>query len=831
MLQDIRFGLRLLFRSPWLSSTAILSLAIGIGATTAVFTVINAALVKALPYPEVDRLIAVTRTGTRYFSLSEYRELQAGANTIEHMAAVETRDFVLGGDGHPEQVRGHRVSAAFPKLVGLDSTLMPVAGRAFGSPDFEPGHPAVVLISHRLWVRRFASDPAVVGRPVTIDAVSATIAGVLPAAFDLFPNSDLLEPLVPPATAPNERLYRHLEVLGRVPAEMPVTRAEAALTAVMSREPDAEAIRFVFLREFLVKDVRRVLLTMWAMTGLVLAVACLNFANLLTARAAARQQELAVRASLGGRRLRLARQLVVEALVLVLFGGAFGLVLARFGAGLLVAAMPQQFLGAGGVGIDGYILGFAVTVAAICGVAFSALPALRVSAAAERHGTLLSIGALRFSPSAMRRTHTLIAAAQVALTFALLVGAGLFVRSFWQLARVDPGYQARGAVTLQFDLPASTYTDSATVARFTDALGQGLRALPGVQAVGETSNLPLGETGMEFRAFAVENGPTEVGPAEVEAPGLKPPPPPPGPPAGAPGPAFRFFQAVHVKVGPGFFDAMRIPLLAGRDFTTADRQGGPPVVMVNRAFADRYFPDVDPVGRRVRLTPVTPWMTVVGVVGNIRRFARDDSHRSEFYRPYTQAGAVRPSDGPGDLRGVTSVMFVVRTSRGPDDIARSARGIVSSLDPALPVAKFGTLQGALDDAVAQQRLLLRLFLAFSIATLMVAAVGVYGVTTYVVSRRQHEMAVRVALGARPSSIEALVLGQSIPVIGIGLALGLATAIGLSRSIGEYLFHVSPLDAWAYGFVAAILAVVVLMASYLPARRAGRTDPLIALKGL
>ena len=590
MIQDIRFGLRLLRRSPWLSGTAIVSLAIGIGVTTSVFTVINAALVKALPYPAVDRLIAITRSDSRYFSLSEYRDLQAGAMAIEHMAAVETRDFVLGGEGHPEQIRGHRVSAAFPTLVGLDSTLRPVVGRPFGSADFEPGHAAVALISHRLWVRRFASDPAIVGRPITLDTVSATVVGVLPAAFDLFPTSDLLEPLAPPAAAPNERLYRHLEVLGRLAVDMTPARAEATLTAITSRDPDGQPVRLAFLRELLVKDVRRVLLTMWAMTGLVLAVACLNFANLLTARATARQQELAVRASLGGRRLRLARQLVIEALVLVMIGGALGLVLAHFGAGLLVGAMPQQFLGSAGVSIDGNILGFALTMATLCGLLFSALPALRVSAAAERHGTLLSIGALRSSPYTLRRTHTLIAAVQVALTFALLVGAGLFVRSFWQLARVDPGYQARGAVTLRYDLPASGYPDSAGVARLTDALGQGLRALPGVQSVGETSNLPLGSVGMEFRAFAVENGPTEVGPAEVAPPGLPPPPPPPLPPGGAPVTPLRFFQAVHVKVGSGFFDAMQIPLVAGRDFTTGDRQGAPPVAIVNRAFANRYFP-------------------------------------------------------------------------------------------------------------------------------------------------------------------------------------------------------------------------------------------------
>ena len=287
---------------------------------------------------------------------------------------------------------------------------------------------------------------------------------------------------------------------------------------------------------------------------------------------------------------------------------------------------------------------------------------------------------------------------------------------------------------------------------------------------------------------------------------------------------------MHAKVGPGFFNSMGIPLVAGRDFTTADRAGTLPVTIVNRAFADRYFPGTDPIGRRIRLSPVTPWTTVVGIVGNIRRFARDDAYRSEFYRPFTQVGAVRTSDGGGYTPGDIGHVCRADVPR-PDDVAQSTRVILARLDPALPVAQVGTLQGAIDDTVAQQRLLLRLFLAFAVATLIVAAVGVYGVTTYVVSRRQHEMAVRVALGARPSSIEALIVGQALPVIGIGLALGLAATVGLSRSVGPYLFRVSPLDGWAYGVMAAILAVVVTVASYLPARRAGRVDPLIALKGL
>jgi putative ABC transport system permease protein len=826
VIQDIRFGLRLVRRSPLLSVTAIASLAIGIGATTAVFTVIDAALLKALPYPAVDRLVALIHGHTRYLTHAEYRELRAGATTLELLAAVETRDMVLGGDGQPEQIRGQRVDASFPALIGLDGPLAPIVGRPLVKADFEAGGPATALISHRLWTRRYGAEPSAVGRAITLDATAVTIVGVLPAAFDLFPDSDVLQPLALPASAPNERLYRYLEVYGRLPEGATPAWAEAELTALLSRAPDAEPVKLGHVRELLVKDVRRALLTMWVMAGLVLVVACLNFANLLTARATARQQELAVRASLGGRRLRLARQLVVEALVLVGIGGAAGVVIAHFGAGLLVAALPQRFLGAGGVHLDTRVIGFALAASAICGVVFAVVPAMRVSAVAERARGLLSMGGARSGPPGTRVAHTALASLQVALTLALLVGAALFVKSFWQLARIEPGYDPRHAVTLQLDLPGATYRDSATAARLTESLQHGLRSLPGVQAVGQTSSLPLGPTGMEIRAFTVENGPADAGAPEIAPPGLPPPPPPPLPPAGVQ--VARFFQAVHVKVGPGFFEAMGIPIAVGRGFTVDDRAGSLPVTVINQAFADRYFHGADPLGRRIRMTPVAPWLTVVGVAGNIRRFARDDAHRSEFYRPFAQAGAVRPSDGPGDARPVT-VMFVVRTPRGPDDIAAAARRALATLDPALPIAQVGTLQGRIDETVSQQRLLLRLFVAFAMATLIVAAVGVYGVTTYVVGRRRHEMAVRVALGARPAAIQTLVVGQSIPVIGIGLVLGLTLAAVLSRYVGDYLFHVSPLDAWMYAAVAGLLALVVLAASYLPARLAGRIDPLITLK--
>ena len=584
------------------------------------------------------------------------------------------------------------------------------------------------------------------------------------------------------------------------------------------------------------KNLRRALLTMWVMAGLVLAIACLNFANLLTARAAARQQELAVRVSLGGRRLRLARQLVMEALVLVGIGGGIGVVLAHFGAGVLVAALPEQFLGSGGVRVDAKVVGFALIASATCGVVFAALPALRVSASAERSGSLLSIGALRANPPKAWRTHIALTSVQVALTLALLVGAALFVKSFWQLARIEPGYQAKDAVTLRCDLPGSDYPDSATAARLTDALGgqRAARPAPGGGRLAKPRICPSTPRKSEVRAFTVENGPPDVGPAEIAPPGLPPPPPPPLPPAGARITPLRFFQAVHVKVGPGFFDAMGIPLVAGRDFTAGDRE---------RTAAGH---DRQPGLRR----PVLPrhgshWPAHPDVAGD----AMDDGRRCrgehQAIRPRRRISlgilsSVRPGRSrPGDLTGSA---LLAPSPQSCSSCGHHA-GPTTWRDPPAPssprwiprcqLRQVATLQGAIDDTVAQQRLMLRrLFLVFAVATLIVAAVGVYGVTTYVVGQRQHEMAVHASPSAHaPSSIEGLIVSQALPVIAIGVVLGMAASAALSPYVGAYLFRVTPLDAWVHVTVAAILAVVVAAANYLPARRAGRTDPLIALKGL
>ena len=726
------------------------------------------------------------------------------------------------GDGQPEQVHGQLVSPEFGTLVGLNGPLRPILGRSFSADEYQPGHDRVVLLSHRLWTRRYGAAADIVGRVISIDATPATVIGVLPAHFDFFATGDLLGPLVLGGARLNDRFYRSLEVVGRVRPEIGVSQAASQLAsaiAVTSGEPPPK-VQLEFVRDLLVKDFKRTLMTMWAVAALVLLIGCCNFANLLSARTLSRAHEFAVRTALGVGRLRMARQLAAEALVLSALGGLVGLVFAVAGRNLLVAATSQHFLGVSQVPIDWRVVAFSVVLALPAGLIFGSIPALRASAA-DRWAHARSGGAGGVVAGLVRGPQTgvstLLAAIEVGLTLVLLVGASLLVKSMMQLERFEPGYNT-AAMTLRFELPSTSYPNEAAVARFVAQLREAMHEMPGMAALGATSSLPLAESAFRFRAVAIEDGAERpVGPPERLPLGFAPPPPPPAPPAGPSAPALRFFQAFSAEVGPGFFEAMGIPLASGRDFTAHDSSAAPPVAIVNQAFADRYWPGAVAVGKRIRMTPIDPWINVVGVVGNIRRFARDDEIRSEMYRPFAQQGDRRRGDRrPGQAGArvfVTDVSLVMRTAAAPEDVRRTAEAALGSIDPAMPVGQVSTLQEDLERAVAPRRFLLRLFFAFGAAALVLAALGVYGVTAYLVRRRTREMAVRVALGASPRAIEALVVRQGLLIAILGVAGGFVLAFVLSRFLQQYLYEVRGFDMWIYSGIAALLALVVLLASY------------------
>ena len=834
--RDIAYGFRMLGRNPGFAAAVALSLALGVGANTAVFALLNAALLKPLPYPDVDRIVAIRTDQSRFLSVPGFVEL-AGTSSVDHLSAFETLTFVLG-DGQPEQIEGQLVSVEFGALVGLNGPLRPAIGRPFAPDEFEAGHERVALLSHGLWTRRYGAATDVVGRVILIDAAPVTIVGVLPSQFDFFATSDLLMPLVTNGPRLNDRFYRSLEVVGRLRPGATGERTATEIASALTVDPgeDRRSVRLEFVRDLLVQDFKRTLLTTWGVAALVLLISICNVANLLSARTVSRAHELAVRRALGAGRGRVVQQLVVEALVLASIGGVAGLVLGIAGRNLLSAATAQHFLGAEATAMDWRVVAFATAISVGAGLFCGVVPALRGGAddrrnPLERSG---SSGAVRDLARGSRRGVSMgLAVAEVGLTLVLLIGASLLVKSMMQLGRFDPGYST-AATTIGVDLPETTYSDDPAVARFVARFGESLRALPAVTAVGATSSLPLAENAFRFQSFAIEGGPTgPLGAPERLPLGFKPPPPPPGPPAGVRMPQLRFFQAFSAQVGPGLFKAMGIPVLSGRDFAELDTSTSDQVAIVNRAFAERYWADGAAVGKRVRMTPVDPWITVVGVVGNIRRFARDDEIRSELYRPFTQQGDRRRGDRrmvPNNAHTfVTRVSFVVRTPEAPDIVRRSSQAALASIDPGLPIAAVSTLQGDLDKAVAPRRVLLRLFGVFAGMALVLAALGVYGVIAYLTRRRTREMAVRLALGASPRAVEGLVLRQGVAVAAIGVAGGVVLSLGLSRFLQPYLYDVQPFDVWIYGGVASVLALVVLLASYVPAHQAAHLEPVRILK--
>ena len=818
---DTRHALRMIRRSPGLAAAAILS-SRSASATTAVFAPINAALLRPLC---ISASIASSPSRGSIAAASPspaFTMLARG--TVRPFSAADTLSFVLGGDG-VEQIAPTR-DAGVRRAVGLDGELRPRIGRAFAPADYA-GERASGLISHRLWTRRYGGSPDIVGQTISIDASPARVVGVLSERFDFFADSDLLGPLPIDRTRAANPFYRHLQVLGRMKPGMNATLAAAQLTLALNRVTASERVRLELVRDQLVQDLRRSLLTLWVLTSFVLVIGCLNFANLLTARGSARAREIAVRAALGAGRARIARQLVTEAVVLGLPAAS-----RLYDRGVHAWISRRGVLSTSWARTDPADLRVAFAGASHSSpVSFGLEPALKATALTWE----ALLGGIRGRERSglfgtRRPLGSILVAAQVALTLVVLTGAALLLKSFWRLEQYRPGYDTAYASTLQFELPQSRYATDADIARFVDDVTSAVRDVPGVRAVGASSSMPLLISGFRYRAFTIEGEPTrDVGAPESTPLGIPPPPPPP--PPGLPTiELVKFYQAISGEVGPGFFDAMKIPVLAGREFAAADTAGSLPVAIVNQAFADRYWHGVDPIGRRIRLRPIDPWITVVGVVGNIRRFARDDAMRSEFYRPFAQLSDRRIGDTLGKAFApamITEVNFVVRTTASPDDLAAAVRGILAARDPALPISRLATLQGTLDEAVAPRRFLTRLFFVFGASALLLAGVGVDGVTTYLTRRRSREMAIRVALGATPVSIEALVMLGVIAAF--GLITGVAITLGLARYLQGYLYEVSPFDVTVYAGVAATLGSVVLVASFLPARRAGRVDPVTILK--
>jgi putative ABC transport system permease protein len=815
--QDVRFGLRTLRKRPGFTLVAVLTLALGIGANSAIFSVVNAVVLRPLPYAAPERLVALwgnlNQKGFEEVELSapEFADFRArGAHVFEDAAAYYEGGFNMTGAGEPERVRGVYATA------GLFSTLgvAPLKGRAYTAEEDRPGSNDVVVISHSLWRRRFNSDPAVAGKSVMLDGRACTVVGVMPADFR-FPDNDtdIWKPAAFDADllSPNNRGSHFMSAVARLKPGFDAGRAGeevAALARAQGEEnPNSYPRGFgasirPLAEEVVGRSVRTSLFVMLGAVGLVLLIACANVANLLLARAASRRKEVAVRTALGAGRARIMRQLMTESVLLSLAGGAAGLVLALWGVDLLVALAPEGTPRVGEVGLDARVVAFTFGVSLLTGVVFGLAPALHASKV-DLNESLKEGGRGSGEGAGRGSLRGLLVVGEFALALVLLAGAGLLVKSFSRVLGESPGFDARGVLTMRLVLPQTKYRSYEEHRAFYSNLFGRLRALPGVEAVGANNLLPLNGNGGS-RTFLIEGRPV-----------------PPGQPK--PEEQLRF-------VTPGYFASLRVPVLRGRDFDERDVQSAPRVAVVTRAMAERHWPGEEAVGKRIAYAGIArgqeqrpEWIEVVGVVGDVRHRGLDLESKPEIYVPvYQPLFSNRPVPP-------LSLYVAVRTSGDAGALAASVRREVAAVDPEQPVANVRTMEERLAESVAQRRFNMTLLGIFACVALVLAGVGVYGVMAYAVARRTHEIGIRVALGARRGDVLRLVLRQGMWLALAGVAAGLVGAYAATRLMSGLLYGVSPTDPLTFAGVAALLAAVGLLACLVPARRATKVDPMVALR--
>ncbi len=834
--QDLRYSARMLLKGKTLTTVAVVSLALGIGANTAIFSLVSAVLWRPLPYPHAERLVTLGG-GT---SAPDFIELAEQSRTLECLSAFETRRFVLTGGGAPIELRGQRISTELLSLLGVN----PTSGRAFAVEEFQPGREQVALISQRLWQNRFGADPRLIGRAVTLDERSYTVVGVLPPSFTLFPASDLLTPLAMNAEQLADDSSFPFDLIARLKPGVSIEHAQRELNEIRQRSNQRLNFRITPLRDQLVSDSRRTLFMLWGVIALVLLIACVNFANLLLARAANRHKEIAIRAALGARRGRLARQLLTESLLLAVLGGVLGLLCAYYAIHALVVANPAAVPSVdiydrpgviprlGEVGINWWVIGFTFTLSALTGAVFGLAPALQFSKPdlnrALKEGAAVSGAGFQLWRHHCKRS--LLVISEIALALMLLIGAGLLARSFWRLQQVKPGFQPDKLLTLQLEFPWSRYRAETMVNSFVTLLSENLPSLPGVESVGATSNLPFTSSGL-FSPYSIEGRPNIDQNTDEDLPfgAFSPPPPPPG--GAASNPNSRPLMGFNSKVSPGYFRTMGIPLRRGRVFDPHDDEHSPSVVIINEAMAQRFWPGEDPLGKRIALGQGPPWLTIVGVVGNVKQYALEDKTRPEFYRPFAQSAEskTRYDKRRASMDTTDTVSLVIRAAGRPDDLAEAVQKLVWEFDQDQPIQRLSTMEKLIAEASAPRRFNLLLFVVAAGVAVLLAGVGIYGMMAHLVAQRTHELGIRLALGAQRGDVLRLVILQGLQPAFAGLALGLAAALALTRLLKNLLFGVSATDPLTFAVIALLLVFVALLACWIPARRATKVDPMIVLR--
>ncbi len=807
LLKDLRYGLRSLLKQPGFTVIAVITLALGIGANTAMFSVINAVLLRPLPYQDPSRLVTIWEESPERglyqlpISYANYRDWIDQNRVFEQISAYTFTNLNLTGAGEPARLSTVRTSASLFSLIGATPQL----GRTFLTEEDKEGGNRVVILGHGLWQSRFGSDASIVGKSLTLNNQSYTVVGVMSPNFQ-FPvgfgylgrvlndPTDLYVPIAATGTEASRGNYSFF-ALGRLKPGVTIDQARAEMTTIERRleqqYPDSNTgigISLIPTQEQTVKEIRPALLVLLVAVAFMLLIACANIANLLLARAASRQKEIAIRTALGASRLRVLRLLLAESLMLSLAGGLLGLLLAFWGTDALMALTPDNIPRLNEVGVDARVFGFTLAVSLVTGIFFGLIPAIHASKPdlneALKEGSRGAMGS-----SAGKRTRSILVAVEVALSLVLLIGAGLMIKSFARLQQVNLGFNPDKVLAVTLTLSQSRYPEAREQAAFFQETLDRLQSLPGVQSAGATTALPLTLelSGSDFR---------------IE---------------GHPEPEAGKEMLIHTRsVSPGYFGTLGISLLKGRDFSDRDNSDAPKTAIINNELARTYFSNEDPLGKRVTFDDGQSWISIVGVIGDVKQLGLDESAKPEVYFPYLQVSE-------------PSMSLVVRTGSDPLTLAAAVKNQIQTIDKDLPIDEAKTMEQLLAESVSGRRFNMLLLSVFALVALVLAVVGIYGVMSYTVTQRTHEIGIRVAIGAQPRDVFRMVIGQGMMLAMIGVAFGLVGAFGLTRLMTSMLFGVEPTDPATFIGIAVLLIGVALAACYIPGRRATKVDPLVALR--
>ncbi len=793
--QDLRFGIRMLFKNPAFTLLAVITLALGIGANTAIFSVVNAVLLRPLPYPAPEQLVTIRSNQ----SLLDMDDIGAQSRSFVEGGGAVLQGMDYTGGSEPVQIQAALLNAQLFDVLGANAAI----GRLMMPEEDRFGGERVAVLSHAFWEQSFGGNPNIIGQTIPLSGENYTIIGVLPSEFmlpeksaDVFVSLRVAYPL-----AARARGVHFLRTVWRLKKGFTLEQAQAEMAAIDHQLEQADPVEnkgrrrtLMLLHERVVGDTRPALLILFGAVGLVLLIACANFANLLLARSATRQREIIIRTALGAGRMRLVRQLLTESVLLSLLGGAVGLMFALWGIDLLLSLQPANLPRLNNVSLDRWVILFTSGISIVTGILFGLVPAWK-SARADVNEVLKEGGRTATGGIARHRFRDVLIVSELALAVVLLVGAGLLIKGFWQLRSVDPGFQPDNLLTMRIELPETRYREIPAQTQFRERVLENLHALPGIEAA-MVSEIPLNDEALSHNVI-IEGQPPVT-------PGEEP-------------------ELWSRSIGGDYFRLMGIPVLKGRSFTAQDRDGATLVGVINKSMAQEYFQNRNPIGARIRWARGEPqWMTIVGVVGDVKHFGLDQPEQPAVYTPYAQS--MQPWK-----RWMSLVVRSSSDTLQSTSLAATVKQQVWAIDRQIPLTKVRSMTEVMVSSVAHQRFNMMLLGIFASIALLLSAIGVYGVISYSVTQRTHEIGIRIALGAQGRDVLKMIVGQGMRLILIGVLLGLVSAFALTRVMSSLLYGVSATDPLTFASVSALLSIIALLACYIPARRATKVDPMIALR--